>query len=77
MEIKTLIKVRWHQDRYRPTIYTKELNSLSCIQNVYNLDTQVRLGKVGSIGRKDIESYSFEEENKILDEIKRKAFSKN
>lgn len=29
------------KDRYRATIFTKELNSLSCIQNVYNLDAQV------------------------------------
>lgn len=66
------------KDRYRPTIYTKELNSLSCIQNVYNLDTQVRLGK-DSIGRKDIESQSFEKEKQItelqlLEQIKKKAF---
>lgn len=45
------------KDRYRPTKYTKELNSLNCnngayeidenlcIQNVYKTDTQDRLGK--------------------------------
>lgn len=33
-------------DRYQPTIYSKEKGQLSCIQNVYTLDTQVRLGKV-------------------------------
>jgi hypothetical protein len=28
------------KDRYKPTIYQKELNSLLCIQSVYELDTQ-------------------------------------
>ena len=30
-------------DRYTPTIYTYEKQQLSCIQNVYKLDTQVRV----------------------------------
>ena len=43
------------KDRYKPTVYTEELALLEvkengsytdCIQNVDNLDTQVRLGKV-------------------------------
>ncbi len=33
------------KDRYKATIYLEENNKLVCIQNVYNLDTQVRLGK--------------------------------
>lgn len=41
------------KDRYHPSIYAKLLNDQSvdteCIQDVSNLDTQVRLGKV-SIG---------------------------
>lgn len=32
-------------DRYTPTIYQDEYKKLECIQNVYSLDTQVRLGK--------------------------------
>ena len=34
------------KDRYTPTIYQEQNEKLSCIQNVYRLDTQVRLGKV-------------------------------
>lgn len=34
------------KDRYTPTIYQEQYNELSCVQNVYKLDTQVRLGKV-------------------------------
>lgn len=33
-------------DRYTPSIYQSEMEKLSCIQNVYTSDTQVRLGKV-------------------------------
>jgi hypothetical protein len=33
-------------DRYTPTIYQDQLKKLDSIQNVYKLDTQVRLGKV-------------------------------
>jgi len=33
-------------DRYHPTIYQDEIKQLECIQDVYKLDTQVRLGKV-------------------------------
>ncbi len=33
-------------DRYKPTIYQGEYSQLDCIQNVYKLDTQVRIGKV-------------------------------
>jgi hypothetical protein len=32
-------------DRYKPTSFTHEKAKLLCIQNVYNVDTQVRLGK--------------------------------
>lgn len=32
-------------DRYKPTSYTFEKQRLACIQNVYELDTQDRLGK--------------------------------
>src|SRR3990167_1611044 len=46
------------KDRYTPTIYTYEKQQLSCIQNVYILDTQVRLGK----DRKELE---LEEEKEI------------
>ena len=45
------------KDRYHPSIYAKLLNDQSvdteCIQDVSNLDTQVRLGKV-SIGKASI-----------------------
>ena len=34
------------KDRYTPTIYQEQLKKLDSIQNVYKLDTQVRLGKV-------------------------------
>lgn len=33
------------KDRYQPTIHQEEMKQLSCIQNVYKMDTQVRLGK--------------------------------
>ena len=33
------------KDRYRPTIHQLEYKKLSCIQNVYKMDTQDRLGK--------------------------------
>ncbi len=33
-------------DRHKPTIHQQELLQLSCTQNVYKLDTQVRLGEV-------------------------------
>lgn len=33
------------KDRYQETVYQKEYQELTCIQNVYKLDTQVRLGK--------------------------------
>jgi len=33
------------KDRYTPTKYIDEAKKLSCIQNVYKLDTQVRIGK--------------------------------
>jgi hypothetical protein len=33
-------------DRYTPTIYQEQYKELECTQNVYKLDTQVRLGKV-------------------------------
>ena len=33
------------KDRYTPTIYQNELKKLECIQDVYKLDTQVRIGK--------------------------------
>jgi hypothetical protein len=37
----------WIQsDRYRPTLFQTEFKELECIQNVYKVDTQVRLGKV-------------------------------
>jgi len=39
------------KDRYKGTIYLEEKNKLLCIQNVYTLDTQVRIGKVGKVGR--------------------------
>lgn len=32
-------------DRYTPTIYQEQFKKLDCVGNVYNLDTQVRLGK--------------------------------
>ena len=42
------------KDRYHPSIYAQLLNNppldTECIQDVYNMDTQVRLGKV-SIGK--------------------------
>lgn len=50
------------KDRYKPTTYTDERAQLQlkengsyteCIQNGYNLDTQVRLGKVRDIKEKD------------------------
>lgn len=39
------------KDRYKGTIYLEEKNKLLCIQNVYTLDTQVRIGKVGKVGK--------------------------
>ena len=45
------------KDRYHPSIYAKLLNDQSvdteCIQDVYNLDTQVRLGKA-SVGKASV-----------------------
>lgn len=32
-------------DRYKPTIYRKELENLECIQDVYKMFTQDRIGK--------------------------------
>ena len=45
-------------DRYKPTVFTEEFKSLTCIQNVYKLDTQVRLGKskIREVKRKVISS---------------------
>ena len=37
------------KDRYKPTIHQLEYSKLSCIQNVYKLDTQGRVGK-GRVG---------------------------
>lgn len=68
------------KDRYKKTVYQEELKTLqvknngsyteldtNCIQNGYNLDTQVRLGKV-SIG-KDNNKVSKKENKKSFDEL--------
>lgn len=51
-------------DRYKPTVYQEEMNRLECIQNVYKLDTQVRIGKDRVVKeRKELNTYTqqFEE----------------
>jgi len=49
-------------DRYKPTIYQKELEELGWIGNVYKLDTQVRLGKV-RLGKESSQERVFENKN--------------
>lgn len=67
-------------DRYTPTIYQEQFKQLGCIQNVYKLDTQVRLGKdrleLGKvkIESKELSKVSYSEFNnvKLTDEEKTK-----
>jgi len=73
------------KDRYQPTIYKQELNQLGidengmytkCIQNVSNLETQVRLGEV-SLGKDRVDNsiappeVGAEQQQLILDVLKK------
>jgi len=53
------------KDRFTPSIFHKERDLLACIQNVYELDTQVR-----KVGRKEGNTnFSIEEEKKKITEM--------
>ena len=65
------------KDRYKETVYTKEKSMLSvtknnayteCIQHVYNVDTQVRIGKV-------IDSIDINKEKEKIKEKEKKTAS--